>query len=341
MANLEIPRSAPEVKSTAQLLKPTAVQNTSSITPSKELAPGKSHSACPLNDANAVVTLGKIINLPNAKWTFPAGEEFAKRFPELKESIEKGDYAKFLEAVGGKGNEGRDAVNKFLKEKGFSIEFKGNYSPSDTLVASTFKQHVDWKVVGANGKIMIDDPSAPEKKTEYQAVVMASRQHAAKGGYQIYNIGGRDTIVLNCKDGSKVYITKKMSGDKNEPESTFKLAENITDSVKNGKAEKKTFHFDKIYFPKVDYSKSGTLDHLVGAKAGGTTVVEALYEHRLKMDEKGATAEAASALRGSKGVTMDPDLRIDGPFHVWFTNSNDKVTFSATIDKDSMIKVKE
>lgn len=329
--------------STTQSIQTNTINKTEGVLVAKsqkELPPGKSHSACPLNDANAVVALGKLLNVNNAKWSFPAGPEFSKQFIELKEKIDKGEYEKYLKSAAGKGNEGRDTVNKFLKDNGFSIKFEGNYGPDEGIAASVFKQHVDWKKPGASRPISIEDSSVPNGRTRYEGVEMSREKHAFRDQvYRTFKVAGRDVIELQTTDGSKVYLTLKANGDKNEPDATHTLAQNVTEAIRNDKAENTTSDYNKINFPKVNYSRSGALDHLVNAKSGSTTIAEALYEHHLKMDEKGASAEAASAVRGTKG--MSHDLRIDGPFHVWFTDTKGNITFSATIDKDSMIKVEE
>lgn len=90
----------------------------------------------------------------------------------------------------------------------------------------------------------------------------------------------------------------------------------------------------------VDFEKSGDITEIIGAETSGedgmpAIVSQAKYQHRLRMNEVGARAEAAAAIATTRGIDRSKPVEINGPFIVWFEKDG-VITFSARISEEHM-----
>ena len=75
----------------------------------------------------------------------------------------------------------------------------------------------------------------------------------------------------------------------------------------------------------------------MGKDGSPAEIAQALYQHRLRMNEVGARAQAAAALGMSRGISMEEPVMINGPFIVWFEKDG-VIPFSAHITEEHMKK---
>lgn len=254
----------------------------------------------------------------------PQAQAFFRNLSTLRSQVQGVD---FVQTEAGIGKPGVAEVNRFLKDKGFTIQLKSDgVQPSDVSAAAVMDIKVTWRDKGEARNNRLSTGS----KKEVPGVSISSIQTASHSSGHDYPI-----IQVPTQNGFDVYMTRYDGALSEDP---MALSQ-ITSGIMNGITHEETIK--GAWFPMVDFEERGTLSWLLGASTtdaqnGGTaTISQALAQYRLRMNEVGARAEAAVAVSTTKGMRGPRSVSIDGPFLVWFVK--DGVTyFSAYIDEDSM-----
>lgn len=257
------------------------------------------------------------------KWEFGRdGQAFAGRLDGLNRELPS--VSDLLQSIAGKGPAGVKAVNEFLQKKGFSIQLVESTDRNGLYVASVLDEKVSWKFKGDAAKLKLKDD-----EREVDAVSMPWVRSVLKAP------GHENPIVqIETQGRDKVFMTKY---DKPIPQDTSSLNELVKDLSKSMQPAE---GYKGVTFPMVDFNNQGDMKELIGAHTVGTdgqpaVVAQAKYQHRLRMNEVGARAEAAAAMGMPRGISMEKPVKIDGPFIVWFERDG-VIPFAARITKDHM-----
>ena len=196
-------------------------------------------------------------------------------------------------------------VNKFLRDRGFSIELpaigKGSFA-----VASVLNVLVEWIAKGEATTI---------RDKKYPAVKLEKRNMLH---YYTSRSNSHPIVQIPTKSGDQVCMTVV-----DNPPTGFdlvKLAQELN------KTSLPNAHFENVIFPMVDYDREIDIKWIVGmntkdAKGLGWEIANALQQTKFKMNEYGARVKSAAAMEMlCMGVREPkPDLVIDQPFLIWIT----------------------
>ncbi len=151
-------------------------------------------------------------------------------------------------------------------------------------------------------------------------------------------VQGRKNLVVQIptRDGFDVFLTQQSGGIPADPIALYQLTAQLQEQVFDGQR----MRIAGLRFPMVDYSAKGELSWLKGAMALGDDgrpciVTQAAFEHRLRVNEIGARAQAAVAICTTRGGGGPPGLEINGPFLIWFARGGVPY-FSAWITGEHM-----
>ena len=258
-------------------------------------------------------------------WTFPAdGKLFEKALPSLKAQLP--EIADVLESKAQQG--GLNEVNKFLRDKGFTIQLEGNMGPFDIAAASILDMNVRWKEKGTAVTLTLSDT-----QKSVDAVSMAAVKEVYKSPDAANPI-----IEVETNTGDQVFMTKYEGEIPKDSTSLFRLVTKIS------RGKQVAEGYKGARFPMVDFNDSGDIKELLGARTTAADgdpaeISQAIYQHRLRMNEVGARAQAAAAVLMSKGIDFNAPrpVVIDGSFLVWFER-NGVIPFSAHITEKHMKK---
>lgn len=220
------------------------------------------------------------------------------------------------EYIKGKSSRDVEVINNFLKEEGFDIRLQGGYGPLSFYVAGVFKYALEWLRHGS--KVVLE-----QNNDSYKAVMIPSRNVS----YEYSSSHQHPFAILKTKNQKeKVYMTMIDSF----PDTWQKALEWISwqkQSLKKG-------YGGYFVFPQIDYNELGNTDWIVGLQmfpqnddlALFYEVVEAVYQTKFKMDEKGAKVEAAAGwgMSGCSGATLTP-YEINKPFLVWIEREDSEI----------------
>lgn len=281
-----------------------------------------SHANAPHTIADAFRAAEKFTG-KNLKWEMPPrGKQMAEDLPQLKKELPQ--LADVLDSIAQQG--GVNKVNKFLEEKGFTIRLENQGGPFDVYAASVLDMNVRWKAAGKATTMQL-----AESDKEVDSVVM-------KSVAAVFESRGHDNpiVQIDTKDGDMVFMTRYEGAIPEDQTSLRRIVQKLAQSKKP--ADRK---YAGAEFPMVDFDKSGDIMELIGARSTATDgdpleIRQAKYQHRLRMNEIGARAQAAAAIGMLKGFGPAPVV-IDGPFILWFERDG-IIPFSAKINEEHMKK---
>lgn len=220
-----------------------------------------------------------------------------------------------------------ERINEFLQKKGFSIRLQP--FPANTLgFASVLDLIVEWLHLGE--KVKID-----AKNGRIYDGVRIKKDDAAFFESTIY--GYKQIIAcIQTKSGDMVFITVPK-----EPLEGLDLIEMADTILRNmdilpGK-------YDGIRFPTVDLDITNDIGWLKGmstTNVRGTPaeITKAVQQIKIKMNEKGARFQSATAMAVIFTCIMVPkqDLIIDVPFLVWVSRHDlEKPLMAAFVTEES------
>lgn len=285
----------------------------------------KGRANAPHTIADALLASEKFLGA-DRKWAFPPnGILFEKALTGLKKQLPK--LASVLESKAQQG--GVDEVNRFLREKRFTIQLRDMKGAYDVYTASVLDMNVRWQEPGKAVKL---DLAESDKKID--AVSMPELQAVFESADHKQPI-----IQIETSTDETVFMTRYDGKVPNDSTSLYRLI------YKLSRSKKAATGYKGAKFPMVDYNNSGNIEELIGARTTAADgdpaeIRQALYQHRLRVNEVGARAQAAAALGVSKGISLDKPVVIDGPFLIWFEKDG-VIPFSAHITEEHMKKPKD
>lgn len=200
-----------------------------------------------------------------------------------------------------------EVINEFLQKKDFSIRLEP--FPANTLgFASVLDIIVEWLHLGE--KVLIDAKNGGR----YDAV------RIKKDGLSFYEstIRGYKHIVacVKTKSGDMVFITVPK-----EPLEGLDLVELADDISRN--MDILPGRYDGIRFPMVDLNIINEIGWLEGLSTTNklgmpAEIIQAVQQIKIKMNEKGARFQSATAMGITlRSVSVPQDLIIREPFLLW------------------------
>ena len=251
-----------------------------------------------------VAAIKKAEETMNLRKDWTSKGEMQKRFLENFLKVCRNDVVNEIEL---EVSDRAERINAFLQRKGFSIRLQP--FPANTLgFASVLDLIVEWLHLGE--KTIIDAKNGGR----YESV------RIKKEGVSFYEsmVRGYRYVVacMQTKSGDVVFITVPK-----EPLEGLDLVEMADDIFRN--MDVMPGMYDGIRFPMVDLDIINDIGWLKGMStknAGGTPaeITEVLQQIKIKMNEKGARFQSATAMTVTfKCVTIPQDLIIREPFLLW------------------------
>lgn len=295
---------------------PTPVEPVEKVVPTSPVSSQKQQAVAP---ALYPAVLNAIAN--NAPWIFPNDSTLQARMAELNRALPAAQQ--FIKAKVGNGKIGAEAVNKFLKENGFSIQLDVNsIQELDISAASIMKIRVQWEGKGIAEKLTTITGK------EVDSVFL-------KDGVKSYTPANESSpvIQMSTKNDGITVNAFRFDGNLDGPMAIYDKAKSLQQGRNNA-----TKHSAGAKFPMVDFSEMGVANNLLGAHQQGVlgAIQQALFQNKVQMDEFGAVAEAAVALSKSRSISFDKPLTIDGPFLLWFTDKDGNILFAVKIEEKDM-----
>lgn len=197
-----------------------------------------------------------------------------------------------------------EEINRFLKERGFSIKLNPFKSPEDFGTASILDVLVEWLEEGMPISIQ-------SGKKEYPGV----RLHGDGVSFLISSIHPHPVVELKTKSKDSVLLTM-MDGS---PKGAALLAE--AERILRT-AQPYSGHFDGIRFPKVKLDQEADISWLKEMSTRTDDgcefeISQALQQTKIAMNEKGARAKSAVAIAANSIRSLKipkPDHIISKPF---------------------------
>ena len=202
-------------------------------------------------------------------------------------------------------------INRFLRERGFRIQlesFRSGGNGRELGIASVLDLLVEWFRPGTETTVRGQDGNVYPAAHLVGAV--SSFYRVAHHHYPV--------ALLQTTSNDRVYMTRLDSAP-----ADFELvhyAQQLSGSLQP------IYDYDGVVFPMVDLKQevdiSWLLDLETTSAAGDpVTIIQALQETHLAMNQEGARAKSAVALDMflcAVELKPKPVLVIDGPFLVWF-----------------------
>jgi hypothetical protein len=220
-----------------------------------------------------------------------------------------------------------EKINTFLEKKGFSIRLKP-FPPNTVGFASVLDLIVEWLHLGEKVKIYAKNGGI------YDGV----RIKKDSAAFFESTINGYRQIIacIQTKSGDMVFITVPK-----EPLEGLDLIEMADNIFKN--MDILPGRYDGIRFPMVDLDITNDIGWLKGmwtTNVIGTPadITQAVQQIKIKMNEKGARFQSATAVAVTLRSIMIPkqDLIIDEPFLVWVSRHDlEKPLMAAFITEES------
>jgi hypothetical protein len=211
--------------------------------------------------------------------------------PEQKHFIETifPDYVTELAKISGL--EGRadhdvEAINAWLRERGFDIELDPSKDPDDFAVAAISDITVEWQDEAKVTSLSLQD--------DYPAFIVGS-------GVKLYSISDRfaPLIQIATKSGDIVYIREESA-----PRDWAELLADVA-LVRASRRDRRA-PFERVVLPMVSAKHQPDVSWLCGLRLGQRYISQAVQEVRFAMNEHGARAKEATAAMVSKGMSAPP-----------------------------------
>lgn len=228
-----------------------------------------------------------------------------------------------------------DKINTFLEKKGFSIRLKP-FPPNTLGFASILDLIVEWlypgekiKIDAKNGRIYDGVRIKKEGVSFFESTVHGYR-------YIIACIRTRSGDSMR-EIGDMVFITVPK-----EPLEGLDIIE-MADAISNN-MDVLPGIYDGVRFPMVDLDITNDIEWLkdmsAHTKVGNmpADIIQAIQQIKIKMNEKGARFQSATAVAVTLKCVMTPkqDLIIREPFLVWVERRNlEKPLMAAFITEES------
>ena len=286
-----------------------------------ELTFSQTSQLAPSVVAQAIREIEKLAKVRNPNWQWPQGElprVVAEELESPTDPIERlRDYlkAKASRCI-------PDPVNAFLKENGIPLRLDNLNDPNSLYSAAILQVMAKWLSEGKRFRVQLPEGDL------VPAVSMVGKNNCPKG-VDIYQTGeGKNPLVtLKTANDPNVHflLLKVTDSSQLNPSEAFKLMRRVSNETTYRNPI--TGNYRGVVFPMVDFAlNEERLPELVGASFDeaqdvplSVIIAQAKAFLSLKMNEKGAKAEAAAAIGATRGfstVEPKPLLIINGPFIV-------------------------
>lgn len=199
-----------------------------------------------------------------------------------------------------------DAINRFLREQGFSIALDPFTGDDPFGVASVLNAAISWTKVGEITSIGVG-------AMEYPAVRLSGDDNQL----DFYRAAGHAHPIVRVatRTGDRVFMTVAGLG--------YSDLERVTQARELSRMREVVDDYDGLVFPMVNLSHQPDISWLKGMFAVGedgrlAAISQAVQETRFRMNEHGARVESAAAIGVMRGMSRPRnDLVINEPFLLW------------------------
>jgi hypothetical protein len=258
-------------------------------------------TSCPLTIVSAVRFADTILG-PQRNWD-PANEiqkmfinDYLKPYGDVPASLKEIESIAAYEAA---------IINEFLRRKGFSIQLD-DFSPNEFGVASVLDLFAEWIHEGDEAIVFTPD------QRQFPGVDIDKR------GVKLFYTSdhAHPVACLQTKSQDIVFMTM-LEKPPVDIFGLFNLAAKFSENLRN------CDDFEGVRFPMVDLRQRVDISWLLGmstydAKGDPWSISQALQENRLRMNEIGARAQSAVALKIRCAGFLKPPHNINKPFLIWF-----------------------
>lgn len=187
-----------------------------------------------------------------------------------------------------------EAVNNFLRERGFTITLRPTGQAGDIGVASVLKLTLEWLLSGKGVELQAKGTTNvyPGVRLQEDAVEFF------ESPYHLHPI-----VQIFTRSGDEVFLTK-VSGTVSE---SFlrAIAGHVLSELKSSKER-----YDGVIFPMIDLDMQPDISWLCGLSTVGkdgvpAVISQAIQQTKFCMDEVGAKVESAVAMMVSRGIIID------------------------------------
>jgi len=201
-----------------------------------------------------------------------------------------------------------DALNQFLREKGFSIQLQP-FAKNEFGVVSILNLLVEWMTTGT---ITVIHTNGAGK--EFPGVRIGEGEE----GVTFYSAPPHEhpIVGLATKSADVVYMTMM-----EDPPEGFAL---VAKAEELSREKNHSFEFGGLAFPMVNLNQEVNIGWLIDMRTvdkdeNPVKISQALQQTKLRMNEVGARAESAAAvgLMTLGSSSPPPDHIIDQPFLMW------------------------
>lgn len=250
----------------------------------------------------AALRAGEVFVKAKTPWT--AGSDEQRRFLERFYTADAQQEAANIPEIASIAARTADAINRFLRERGFTIALDPFIGEDPFGVASVLDVAVAWTKVGAVTEIQVG-------VSQYSAVRLTGAQlrfHRASGHQ--HPIAG-----ILTQSGDRVFMTVAGLG--------YSDLERVIQARELSRMRDVVGDYDGLVFPMVNLSHQPDISWLKGMFAVGedgrlAAITQAVQETRFRMNEHGARAESAVAYGATLGAAPPQrDLVINEPFLLW------------------------
>ncbi|MBP9798342.1 hypothetical protein KBC70_04325 [Candidatus Woesebacteria bacterium] len=229
----------------------------------------------------------------------PTQDSFLKKyFPGVR-----GALSMIKDEISGIVSRSADEINDFLASRGFSMKLEP-FGPDSIGFASVLDLVVEWMTEGTRTLVR-----SVTSGRDFTAVRLTDGVRFCRSDNHTHPIA-----LIATKSGDLVAMTKLDS----VPNGAFALEELAGQLTRD--AYQVFNEFGAVVFPMVNLDRDFDVSWLLGMELNGDPITQAIGQVKLRMNAKGARAQAAVAIVVTR--SMPPrtfeDMVIDGQFLVWF-----------------------
>jgi hypothetical protein len=228
----------------------------------------------------------------------PTQDSFlTKYFPGVRAALSK------IREISGIVSRSADEINSFLASRGFSMKLKP-FGADSIGFASVLDLVVEWMTEGTRTLVR-----SVTSGREFTAVRLTDGVRFCRSDNHTHPIA-----LIATKSGDLVAMTKLDS----IPNGEFALEELAGQLTRD--AYQVYNEFGAVVFPMVNLNRNFDVSWLLGMELNGDPITQAIGQVKLRMNEKGARAQAAVAIVVTRSMSPRTfeDMVIDGAFLIWF-----------------------
>ncbi len=253
--------------------------------------------------AASMLALGKLVSPGPGQWSAssPEQEEFLGKLGALTETIAM--LPDFFYAAASKT---AGPVNAFLAEHGFAGNLR-EAGPQSLYAAAVLDLLVEWSSPGTATTIRAGRIGS----REWPAVRLKKGQFRVDGSVLSPEVKPGPIYVRMCESASLDEGLAAIVGlDLSAPDWDYGVA----------------------FFPMVSLDVEVDASKMIGLRNGDWTVDQAFARAKLRLDPKGAHAQAAAAMAATRGIVKT--FKIAGPFTIAFVTGDGQVAIAYHVTEE-------